>query len=330
MPPRISDADSWPGVTPCEHAADTDAFNLYAFEAERGRVGYPVVIVYSTVNRAYILDFHPQLSVIKRFLDAGLNVYMIDWKHPRSAALGLAEYAEDALGHAIDIVRRRTGAEAVQLVGYCWGGLFAAIHAARHSDTVASLTLLATPVDFEAEPLSTIELWLRRSGLNPDRLADQKGFVSGDIVRQAVTLANPVQMTLVKWYELVDCGHDAGLVNMFFQGQRWAYDTPLIAGKLFGEVIRNIYQNNELAREKLKVRGTPVRLGAITCPVLSIVADHDHSVSPAGSLRIGDLVATKPHSVHSFRVRTGHFGLCASVKTHTDVWPKVAHLLASV
>jgi polyhydroxyalkanoate synthase subunit PhaC len=330
MQHKTSDGSSWQGATPCQRVAETELLNLYAFSEESSKVRRPIIVVYSTLNRANILDFHPKLSVIRQFMHAGLNTYLIDWKDPPSGNLGFADYAEDHLGRVIDLVRRRTGADAVHLFGYCWGGIFALVHAALHPEAVASLTLMATPVDLETEPLATIELWIRQSNVNPDRLVDENGFVPGESVRRAMIMANPIQTSLARWYELLDCSHDPNLVRGYFRGQRWAHDTPPIAGKLFGEVIRNIYQNNALTREKLKVQGNTVRLAAITCPVLSVVANDDSTVSPTGSLRIGGFVLTKPSSVYSFRIPTGHIGLCASVKSHTQAWPKVAHLLASL
>jgi polyhydroxyalkanoate synthase len=208
--------------------------------------------------------------------------------------------------------------------------VFTAIHAALHPERVASLALLATPIDLETGPLSTVELWARRLKVDPARLAGWDGLVPGHLVRSLLTLANPVQLTLAKWYELLDVSHDPNLVRGFFQGQRWACDTPPIAGKLFAEVMHKIYQRNELARGSLAIRRAEARLSAITCPVVAVVGDHDSSVSPAGALRIGQLVSTKPSSVYSFRVPTGHLGLCASIKAHTQTWPKVAGLLASL
>jgi polyhydroxyalkanoate synthase subunit PhaC len=330
MQAEITGEFSWHGATPCKRVTETPMLNLLAFGEERRKARFPLVVVYSTANRANILDFHPKLSVIKQVLHAGLSVYIIEWKVPPTGDLGLADYSKDAIREVVDFVRRRSGAEAVHLFGYCWGGIFASIYTALHPDTVASLTLLATPIDLEAEPLSTVELWVRHSKVNTDRLVDEDGLVSGDVVRRAIMWSNPVQLFVAKWYELLDCSHDVNLVRAFFQGQRWAYDAPPIAGKLFGEVIRHIYQKNELARGELKIRGTMVRLSDITCPVLSVVGEQDTSVSHVGSLRIGELVSTNPSLIHNFRVPTGHLGLCVSVKSHTGAWPQVAHLLAGM
>src|SRR3990170_5509117 len=43
----------------------------------------PVLIVYAFINRPYILDLQPDKSVIKRFLESSLDIYMIDWGYPK-------------------------------------------------------------------------------------------------------------------------------------------------------------------------------------------------------------------------------------------------------
>src|SRR5574337_923667 len=45
----------------------------------------PVLIVYAFVNRYYILDLQPDKSVVKKMLDEGLDVYIIDWGYPTGA-----------------------------------------------------------------------------------------------------------------------------------------------------------------------------------------------------------------------------------------------------
>ena len=48
----------------------------------RRQVKVPLMITYALVNRQYMMDLQPDRSTIKSFLDAGLDVYMIDWGYP--------------------------------------------------------------------------------------------------------------------------------------------------------------------------------------------------------------------------------------------------------
>jgi polyhydroxyalkanoate synthase len=321
---------SWRGVTPCQTVTETALFSLLAFGEGANRGRCPVLICYSNVNRAYILDFLPRLSVIEQFVRVGLAVYLIDWKRPHSATLGLKDYADQGIRDAADCVRDRTGAEAVHLFGYCWGGVFAAVYAALHPGQPASLTLLAAPIDCANQAPTTVEAWARRPDIDPAALADHSGFVPGRLITRILFAANPLQLGVAKLYELLECGHDPRLTRSFFDGQRWLHDAPPVAGRVFVEMIRGVYQRNQLARGELTVNGRKVRLAAIRCPVLSVVGDRDDLVSPACSLKIGELVSSPPSSVHTFQVPTGHVGLTCGKAAHTQAWPKVAHVLASL
>ena len=42
----------------------------------------PTLIAYALVNRQYMMDIQPDRSVIKSFLEGGMDVYVIDWGYP--------------------------------------------------------------------------------------------------------------------------------------------------------------------------------------------------------------------------------------------------------
>src|SRR5262249_9122664 len=110
----------------------------------------PVLLCYALVNRPYILDLQPDKSVVGQYLQRGFDVYMIDWGVPSDAdrVLTLEDYVCGFLARAVDETRRRHDAAKVHLVGYCMGGTMAVLHAALQPETLATLTLLAAPIDF--------------------------------------------------------------------------------------------------------------------------------------------------------------------------------------
>ncbi len=42
----------------------------------------PLLITYAMVNRETMLDLQPDRSVVRSFLNAGIDIYMIDWWYP--------------------------------------------------------------------------------------------------------------------------------------------------------------------------------------------------------------------------------------------------------
>jgi polyhydroxyalkanoate synthase len=71
------------GTTPSEIICTEDNMKLihYLSVVEKP-YPVPVLIVYAFVNRYYILDLQPDKSVVKKLLDEGLDLYIIDWGYP--------------------------------------------------------------------------------------------------------------------------------------------------------------------------------------------------------------------------------------------------------
>ena len=96
---------------------------------------------------------------------------MIDWGKPKRAQRwhGIDDYVNGYLDDCVDVVRKRSGAEAINLLGICQGGVFSVCYAALHPEKVKNLILTVTPVDFHAdrgqEKLGAgyMNLWTRAS-----------------------------------------------------------------------------------------------------------------------------------------------------------------------
>jgi polyhydroxyalkanoate synthase len=78
----------------------------------------PILIVYALVNRYYILDLQPDKSVIKKLLDEGFDVYVIDWGYPSGSDryLTLDYYVNGYLNNAVDKIRERSGLDNITLL----------------------------------------------------------------------------------------------------------------------------------------------------------------------------------------------------------------------
>src|SRR4051794_22970226 len=159
------------GATPKDVVWRRGRAELWRYRSPGVRYGPPVVIVHSLVSRSYILDLRPGSSTVEYLVNAGLDVFMLDWGVPDEldADNDLAAYVDGYLPRALAAVRRETGCREVTLAGYCLGGLIAALYAAGHDDAaVRNLILMATPMDFgEMGPMVAA---LREGRLAPDDL----------------------------------------------------------------------------------------------------------------------------------------------------------------
>src|SRR5205807_649891 len=142
---------------------------LWRYRGGSPRYNPPLLIVHSLVSRSYILDLRPGNSAVEFLVNAGFDVYMLDWGVPDEldANNSFATYVDEYLPRAMQAVRRETGSTEVTMAGYCLGGVLALLYASgRHRAAVRNLILMATPADFhEMGPMVAA---LREGRLNPD------------------------------------------------------------------------------------------------------------------------------------------------------------------
>ncbi len=112
--------------TPSEVIDMKGRFNLLHYKSEHSpEHKTPLLVVYSLINRHYILDLLPDVSVIKNLQRQGFDIYATDWGTPTSCDkdLSLETYAEEYVENAVEKIKEITGSDKVSLFGYCWGGL---------------------------------------------------------------------------------------------------------------------------------------------------------------------------------------------------------------
>ena len=91
----------------------------------------PVLIVYAFINRHYILDLLPEVSVVRSLLNQGLDIFAADWGTPSTydKSLTIGHFVNSYLDKSIDLIRTITKSEKGSLFGYCWGGDLALMYA---------------------------------------------------------------------------------------------------------------------------------------------------------------------------------------------------------
>src|SRR3972149_7582161 len=284
----------------------------------------PLLVVYSLINRHYILDLLPKVSVINSLLKQGFDVYATDWGTPDSSYqnMTLEDYAHEYVENAVEKIKEITGSEKVSLFGYCWGGIFALVYSAIHPESVKNLVLHAVPLDLGKKD-TVIENWT--ANIDADKLVDTFGNVPGQLINLAFILRNPVEAGL-KYQRYFSEPPSVDKILQFFAIESWLYDSRPIIGTVYQEVIDQIYKNNLLIKNKMKVGQKNVDLGNITMPVLNIIGLKDDLVPPHSSKSIMDVIPSSEKKLIEFP--TGHVGLCISQKAHDNLWPEVVEWLS--
>ncbi|HMQ16370.1 MAG TPA: class III poly(R)-hydroxyalkanoic acid synthase subunit PhaC [Phycisphaerae bacterium] len=316
------------GCTPAQIVSRDDSIRLLRYEtADDRRYATPLLFVFALVNRPYILDLRPEKSVVGHFLRRGFDTYNIDWGVPADGDryLGLKDYVLRYLDHAVDHIRERTGQERVNLLGYCMGGTMTAMYTALRPEKVKNLILLTAPVDWSVKD-NLLSLWADERYFNIDRMIEVYGNAPAQWLQASFLMLKPVQNMMEKYVTFYENMDNEKWLEDFFAMETWLNDNIPVAGEVFREFVKYMFQKNQLIRGELEVAGERVDLKKIACPVLNLIAQNDHLVPPNQSLTFNDVVSSADRRLITFPA--GHIGMAVGGKAHRDLWPTVCDWLA--
>jgi len=313
------------GRTPKEVVYERDILTLYRFQRETPATQeHPILISYSLINRPAVLDLLPGRSVVERFLEAGFEVYLIDWGVPTALDYhsGIDTYVNLYLRAALKETLKHSGCRELHLFGYCMGGALAAIAAALNPRGIKTLTLLGTPLNFRSDEL--LYQWSSDPNVNkPEQLveawkvAPAWNFESFSLL----TLDRKPDMLKALYNRL----EDDGFVESYMAMERWVGDNIPMAASVFKEFVTACFLNNDLVEGRMTVGGKKVDLKDIKVPVLSIIGEADHLVPPETTGVDMDLFQDAEY----IRFPSGHVGLSVSSKSHKQLWPQVCNWLCN-
>jgi polyhydroxyalkanoate synthase len=240
----------------------------------------PLLVVPPCISKYYMLDLKPENSFVRYCIGEGHTVFLVSWCNPppEFGRLTWEDYVSRGVIQAIDLALDIAGAKTLNALGFCVGGALlataAAVLRARGDERLASLTLLATLLDYrDSGDLGTLidEQYVaaREAGLPPG------GVVSGSEIGMsfASLRANEFIWSAVVANYLK--GETAPPIDLLY----WTNDQPNLPGAWFLYYIRNMYLENNLCRPgRLKVGDTPIDLGRIDLPTYLFGARDDHIV----------------------------------------------------
>jgi polyhydroxyalkanoate synthase len=194
-----------------------------------------LLIICAPINRFHIMDISQDRSVVKSLLSKGLDVYMLDWGYPtwEDSSLSLTDYV-NYVKDAVQDIKDKTGTAKVSILGYCWGGIIALVYAALNNENLRSLTLMAAPVDFSKDN-TILANWSRV--IDSDKIVDEFRHLDGQVLDIGFLMRNPPRYTFDKYLNLFKRSNDKQYVDNFISVEKWLYDTPIIPGNFYRQVI---------------------------------------------------------------------------------------------
>jgi len=313
------------GISARDDVYKEDKMVLYHYQPRtKKQNSIPVLIVYALVNRPYMADLQEGRSMIQGLLDAGLDVYLIDWGYPDAgdSYLALDDYINGYINNCVDVIRQEHGLEKINLMGICQGGVFSLCYTSLHQEKIKNIITTVTPVDFHTKN-DTLSKMIRY--VDVDLLIDTEGNISGDDMNTTYLSMKPHRMMGQKYVDLVGILDDTDKLRNFMRMEKWIFDSPDQAAEAIREFSKQFYQQNGLVKGTVKIGDDTVNLENITIPVLNIFAAADHLVPPDASKALGGCVSSDDYSELEFP--GGHIGIFVSGKAAHMIPPAVGKWL---
>ncbi len=313
------------GASDREAVYKEDKLILYRFTPTKDTLHpVPVLINYALVNRPYMADLQEDRSLVRGLLDQGLDVYLIDWGYPDAGDryLTLDDYINGYIDRCVDVIRKGSGQDKINILGICQGGSFSTCYSAMHPEKVRNLITTVTPIDFQT-PDDLLSHWVRN--IDVDLLVDTMGNIPGELLNLTFLSLMPFRLSGQKYLDMVDMLDDPVAAKNFMRMEKWIFDSPDQAGEAYREFIKQFYQDNGLVNGTVTIGNSRVDLSEVKMPILNIFAASDHLVPPAASKALGGLVGTDDYTELEFP--GGHIGVFVSGKSMKMIPPAVKEWL---
>lgn len=284
----------------------------------------PILIAYAIINRYHILDIHPQKSWVRKLLEEGFDVYMIDWGIPTSMDkyLDMEDYVNIYLDGCVEFIKDESSVDEITLQGYCTGGTIGTIYAALHPENIKNFVATAPVIDGWRDTTVVSNL---AKHIDVDKMVETIGNMPPEFMYYCFSVLKPFEQGIEKYVNFFKNIDNQKFVDSFLRVEKWLSDTPPIPGELFRRWIKDIYQDNLLVQNKMFVGGQQIDLKKLTMPIFTQIAVADHLVSPECSMPLHYAVGSDDKTLRIYP--TGHVGMIASSLSQKKVLPELSQWL---
>lgn len=311
-PPLVNKSDSYTRefTTPMHAVYRENKLTVWKTNTPEKTDKVPLLLVPALINRHYILDLSEKNSLVAALAEAGYEVFLVDWgtPQPEDRWQNFSDVITGSLRRIVRKVTRLQGQKPV-LFGYCLGGILSNIFASCYPNSIAGLVAMTAPVDFSKA--GYLSLWTQARHLDPYTLVDALGNVPPELVQNGMMSLKPAQI-LKKWRSAWDKQDNADFLDSFFTLEHWVTDNIPFPGGTWQQYIHWLYQDNRLMHDALWIEDMHAKLENIQCPVLTIVASHDHIVPVESATPLHDKVGSEDKEL--LELKGGHVGIIASSK----------------
>ena len=246
----------------------------------------PLLIFPPWINKFYILDLKPHNSLIRWIVDQGYTLFVVSWVNPDTsyADVGLEEYIEEGYFEAIEQVKSICDAKTINALGYCIAGTVLSIVMSlmkkRGDASINTATLLTTLTDFSDQREFTP--FLQNDFIDTiESEIKSKGILESFIIARTFSFLRSNDLIYSPAIKSYMMGEAPPSFDLLF----WNGDGSNLPGKMALQYLRHLCQNNQFAKNQLKMFGEILGASDIETPVFAVSCETDHIASWEDSFR---------------------------------------------
>jgi polyhydroxyalkanoate synthase len=269
------------GVTPGAVIYENELMQLIQYAPTTPEVAKrPLVMVPPCINKYYVLDLQRENSFVAYAVASGHTVFMVSWRNvgPEQGHLGWDDYLEQGVFTPLRIAKDIAQSDKVNALGFCVGGTLLgaalAVLAGKKEDLVASVTFLATMLDFAER--GQIGLFIDEASVAMrETTIGQGGILPGS---DLAFVFSSLRANDLVWPYVVN-NYLLGEAPAAFDLLYWNADSANLPGPMYCYYLRNTYLANKLREPGALVNcGVPVDLAKVELPTFVLGTREDHIV----------------------------------------------------
>ncbi|AEF42370.1 alpha/beta fold hydrolase [Hoyosella subflava] len=292
--------------------------------------GAPVLLVPPLAVPDSCFDLRRGCSLAEHLVESGRRTYVVDYGQIGFGErnLGIEHWIHDVLPQAIRAASKDAGGAPVHLVSWSLGGVFCLLTAADLPNLpVASITPIASPIDFAAVPLvkPMRPLVALTRGLVLTQLARTLGGAPKPLVKRAFQVSS-LTKNVIKPFTMLSKLDDREFLAQLEAVDAFTDHMTAYPGRTFSQLYHLLFRKNSLVNGHLDVADRCIDFARIRVPVM-VVAGSCDAIAPRKSVE--KLASLLPGSRY---VRTevapgGHLGVLTGRNARTTTWPALTDFL---
>ena len=296
----------------------------------------PVLLVPPLAAPTSCFDLRRGCSLAEHLTTLGYPLYLVDYGRISfdDRALGLEHWVEDVIPKAAAAAMADLGADRVQIVGWCLGGIMSLLSVADGMVPAASVATVASPFDFTKirvmAPIRTLAGLTR--GAAGTALYRMMGGAPAPLVSVGFRLSS-LDKTITKPFTVATHLHDRDFLAQIeavdaFMGAMIAYP-----GRTFGQLYHRFFRINDLHDGHIDFAGVAedfsdgprdtgghgIDLADVDVPVLSVAGESDVLAPPPAVHHVGSLLTGSP-DVRLETAPGGHLGVLTGRSAERTTW----------